>query len=125
MLHSSTIYLHNYMGYLFPKTLKKYVIFAQEAYLYTTEKTHIKYFIVGCGPGSHSIKVSVWPRPNNDIHMLSCLGHAQMCLWCTYIKHICLFSHFSRISNTVRPPRSERQLHFEQSEPSDVYKHVG
>ena len=29
MLHSSTIYLHNYMRYLFPKTLKKYVIFAQ------------------------------------------------------------------------------------------------
>ena len=29
MLYSSTMYLYNYMGYLFPKTLKKYVIFAQ------------------------------------------------------------------------------------------------
>ena len=69
---------------------------------------YIMYFIFCWRPGSHSIKVSVLFLPNNHMQMLRFDNHAQMCLW----KHMYLFSHFSCISNTLPPLRSEWHLHF-------------
>ena len=95
---------------------------SRESCLCTT-KAQILYFIVWWWPGSHFIKSSAWRRPNNELQMLRCFCHAQMCLCCTYRAHMFVFT-CSCISNTLRPPRSKGHLHFLQSTPIEAYMHV-
>ena len=102
---------------------EKSFIQSPESHLRTTDKTLILYFVVLWGPGSHSTKLRVWHRQNNDLWIMRLFLHAQMCLWCVYKAHVPLCV-FSWIANTLRPQWSERHLHFVQSQPLDAYKHL-
>ena len=94
-----------------------------EPHFRTTDKSHILYFVVLWGPGSHSTQVRVWPRQNNDLWIMRFLLHAQMCLWWVSKAHVSVFA-FSRIANTRRTQRSEGHMHLRQTEPLDAYTHL-
>ena len=72
-----------------------------EAHLWTTDRTHILYFVVLWGPRSHSSKLRVWPWQNNDLWIISFFCHAQMCLRYAYNAHVSVFL-ISWIANTLR-----------------------
>ena len=56
--------------------------------------THIMYFVVLRGPGSHSRKVSVWLCQTNDMQIIMFSCHAQMCLSCAYKGHVSVRTFF-------------------------------
>ena len=60
-------------------------------------------------------KTMIWDRwCLSDMRKCVCGEHINTCVWFP----------FSWIANTLRPQWSERHLHFAQSKPIDVYKHL-
>ena len=49
--------------------------------------------MVGLRSEAYSLKVSLGAQLGNEMQMLSCLGHAEIYLWCTYKAHSDLWSN--------------------------------
>ena len=68
--------------------------------------TQILYFIVWCGRGPYVFKGSVWPIPNNEMHMLKFFWPCAQCLWWAYKTnvHVSYISWISHIRYALRGP---------------------
>ena len=64
------------------------------AHLRTTDKIQILYFIVLWGPGSHSMKVSVWLWHNKYLWIMLLLPCSNVFVWWAYKAHVSVFSFF-------------------------------
>ena len=102
---------------------EKSFIPSPEPHLRTTNKSLVLLSVVFWWPGSHSTKLRVWPRQNNDLWIVRFFCYAQMCLWWWHKAHVSVFSFFMN-RKYATPTWSERHLQLAHSKPIDAYKHL-